>query len=161
MWKFILLGCLLLGGCSHSGPSQEVKSFVHNWTQQFKPQDKNYPKVYEQYLATVEETYRNSGAKDKFNSYLESLVNNSQILADQENALPQLYKEKTGRSVASDDQNYKLFITQQMTALYDKLFTARELKIREEVGPELYEDLKDNYQEFVKNENARKYAFPL
>ena len=83
------------------------------------------------------------------------------VIAHQKSALPGLYKQRTGRNVASGDPTYSLFATKEMTELYDKLFAARELKIKDEVGEETYERLRNNYTKFVDKENAKQLGFPL
>ena len=82
-------------------------------------------------------------------------------MADQEKTLPELYRQKTGREIASDPEDYKGFIRSQTGLLYNKLYSARELKIQDEAGDELYGKLKENYQLFMKQENAESFSFPL
>jgi hypothetical protein len=162
MLKVLILSCiLLLSSCSHYRTKPDIKDFVSNWTQQFSVQDKRYAKLYEKYLHTVEDIYSRAGEGDEFETYLESLESNSQVLADQEKTLPDLYRQKTGREIASDPEDYKGFIRSQTGLLYNKLYSARELKIQDEVGDALYGKLKENYQQFMKQENAEKFSFPL
>lgn len=163
MFKFFVLVVLILfGACSTKGPSREVKTFVQSYEDQFNPKDPRYAQVYERYLASVEKIYNDNNKKNEFRSYLDSLNNNSQILSDQQNALPELFKKETGQTINdSTKQPYMLFRTRQMSSLSDKLYTARELKIKEEGGDELYEKLRINYAKFIEKEKAEKYGFPL
>jgi hypothetical protein len=158
---FFLSFFIFFASCSHHKPSTQVKTFVQSFQDQFEPHDPSYAQVYERYLASVETIYKEDLKNERFRSYLDSLNNNYQILAQQEKALPGLYKEQTGRVVASDDSNFRLFKTKEMTTLSDKLFAARELKIKDEAGEGTYEKLKENYVEFVEDENAKQFGFPL
>lgn len=157
----ILSSVFIISSCSHYRTKADIHDFVASWTRQFSVQDERYAKLYEKYLHTVEGIYSRAGEGDEFESYLESLENNSQILADQEKTLPDLYRQKTGREIASDPEDYKGFIRAQTGLLYNKLYSARELKIQDEVGDELYGKLKENYQQFMKRENAETFSFPL
>lgn len=163
MFKFIVLVTLFMfGACSTKGPSREVKTFVQSYEDQFNPKDPRYAEVYERYLASVEKLYKESDKKNEFRSYLDSLNNNSQILADQKHALPELFKKETGQTINdSTKQPYLMFRNRQMTSLSDKLYTARELKIKDEGGEELYQKLRVNYAKFIEKEKAEKFGFPL
>ena len=152
MLKILILSSFIfVSACSHHRTKADIKDFVADWTKQFSVQDERYSKTYEKYLHSVEEIYVLAGVGDEFESYLESLESNSQVLADQEQTLPELYREKTGREIASDPEEYKTFIRNQTGLLYNKLYTARELKIRDQVGEDLY----------VKQEKAERFSFPL
>lgn len=158
----LVLFLICCSSCSHTNPSPEVKTFVQSLKDQYEPHDPFYSQVYERYITSVEIVYQKNLKSEKFRSYLDSLNNNYQILAHQKSALPGLYKQQTGREVASvDKKDYELFATREMTALSDKLFTARELKIKDEVGEKTYEDLRANYAKFAEKENATQFAFPL
>jgi hypothetical protein len=162
MLKVLILSCaFILSACSHYRTKADIKDFVSDWTKQFSIQDERYSKTYENYLHSVEEIYTRAGESKEFESYLESLESNSQVLADQEKTLPDLYLQRTGREIASDPEEYKTFIRAQTALLYNKLYTARELRLRDEAGGELYGKLKLNYQNFVKQEKAESFAFPL
>lgn len=161
MLKTLILSLFFMLGCSHYRTKADIKDFVADWTKQFSVQDERYSKTYEKYLHSVEDIYQRAGEADEFEAYLESLESNSQVLADQEKTLPDLYRERTGREIASDPEDYKTFIRNQTGLLYNKLYTARELKIRDEVGVDLYGKLKENYQQFMKQENAESFSFPL
>lgn len=153
---------LLCFSCSHSAPSSEVKTFVQTWKNQFQPHSETYAKVYEKYLNSVEKIYRKQDQHDKFKPYLDSLNNNSQILADQQAAIFNLYLHSKGRSIASkDDIDFKLFQTKTMSELSDRLYQGRELRIKEDVGDGMYLDLLNNYNEFVSKSDAKQFAFPL
>jgi len=157
--------CLLVFlsvSCTHSTPSPEVKTFVQSWKDQYEPHSENYAQVYQRYLASVEKVYKKNDQHEKFRSYLDSLNNNSQILADQEASILDLYRNSIRRTTASkDDSDFKLFRTRRMSELSDKLYQGRELKIKEEVGDSMYSDLHNNYNQFVSKTNAEKFAFPL
>lgn len=163
MFKYIVLVMLTsFSACSSKDTSQEVKTFVKSYQDQFGSTDPEYVKVYERYLASVEKIYKKHDKKKEFRSYLDSLNNNSQILSDQASALPELYKQQTGQAVNDNNkQPYMLFRTSQMTSLSDKLFSAHELKIKAESGDEFYEKLRTNYAHFMDKENAHKFGFPL
>jgi hypothetical protein len=82
-------------------------------------------------------------------------------MSDQEKTLPELYFQKTGRDIASDPSDYKSFIRTQTSRLYHKIYSARELKIREDSGEAIYQRLKENYRNFMRAENAENFAYPL
>jgi len=158
---FLLCLILLFTACTHTKTPSEVKTFVRSMQDQYEPHDPYYAQTYERYLTSVENVYRKNGQEKKFRSYLDSLNNNSQILEQQQAALPALYRNETGRKIASHDKNYELFKTREMTSLHDKIFTARELKIKDEVGDKTYENLQENYVKFIGKTDAEKYGFPL
>lgn len=147
--------------CTHSTTSPQVKTFVQSWKDQYQPHNKNYAQVYQRYLTTVEKIYMDNDKPELFRAYLDSLNSNSQILADKESALLDLYNRKRGRTIASTSTDFKLYKTKQMTDLSDKLYQGRELKIKEDVGDEMYLDLLNNYNKFVSTKNAEMFAFPL
>jgi hypothetical protein len=158
---FFLIVVFFSISCTHSPTSPQVKTFVQSWKDQYQPHNEKYAQVYQSYLTTVEKIYKKNDNQDKFRSYLDSLNNNSQILADQESAIAELYSRKRGRTIASTGPEFKLYRTKKMTDLSDKLYQGRELRIKEEVGDEMYLDLLNNYNEFVSNRNAEMFAFPL
>ncbi len=147
--------------CAHNFPSQDLLSFIDDFEEQFGPHDSKYFKIYERYLASVEKIYRDDLKLDQFKSYLDSLKNNQQILGQQKRVLPDYYEHKTGRKLASNMAKFEDFKTKEMTLLHDKLFQAREIKIKEEVGDKMYAVLKKNYSNFMETEKAQKLAFPL
>lgn len=161
MFKIFSLSILLLAllSCAtRKEPSPAVKNFVQDWSETFEQNNPEYNEMYESYLSTVEEIYISNGYQNQFKSYLDSIVNNSQLLAHKEYTLPQIYrKEKRRRRL----EPYKLYKTREMTSLYDKLFNEREMRIKQDLGTEMYQKLKDNYTKFMDEEDARKFAFPL
>lgn len=152
---------ILITACSHSKPSVQVRDFVQSWSDQYKPNQPLYSDKYKNYLMSVENIYKKHEKSEKFRSYLDSLNINSQILAHQESALPGLYKQQTGRSVASSDRNFIMYRNKEMSALDEKLFTARELKLQDEVGPEMFDELHRNYEKFMNENSAQELNFPL
>lgn len=162
MFKSLCLASILIfTACSHSPSNQEVSSFMQSWHDQYESRDKRYSEKYERYLNSVAKVYEDNNQEKKFRSYLDSLNSNSQTLTQQQETLPDLYRQKTGRAIASDVSSYELFKTLEMTKLYDNLFDARELKLKDEVGEKLYQDLQANYKDFMVNEQADEFGFPL
>ena len=158
---FYLIVVIFSISCTHSPTSPQVKTFVQSWNDQYQPHNKNYSQVYQRYLTTVEKIYKDNDKPEKFRTYLDSLNSNSQILADKESALLDLYNKKRGRTIASTSPNFQLYKTKEMADLSDKLYQGRELRIKEEVGDEMYLDLLNNYNQFVSSKSAEIYAFPL
>lgn len=162
MYKpLLLLALIYLSSCSHQYPNKDVQSFMHSWNDQNETKDKQYSLLYERYLNSVAKIFHQYNRDTKFRSYLDSLNSNYIVLSQQQEALPDIYTQKTGRTIASDKSAYELFKTYEMTALHDKLFEARELKLKDEVGDELYLSLKSNYKSFVDKERAQEFGFPL
>ena len=158
---FFLIVVLFSVACTHSTTSPQVNTFVQSWKDQYQPHNEKYAQVYQGYLTTVEKIYKDNDKPDKFRSYLDSLNSNSQILADQESAIAELYNRKRGRTIASTSSDFKLYKTKNMADLSDKLYQSRELKIKEEVGDEMYLELLNNYNGIVSSRNAEMFAFPL
>lgn len=162
MLRFFLVVVIFFSiSCTHSGPSPQVKTFVQSWKDQYQPHDELYAKVYQNYLSSVEKIYIDNDNPQNFRYYLDSLNNNSQILADQESSLLDTYNRKMGRTIASSNTEFKLFKTKKMSDLSDKLYQSRELKIKQDVGDKMYLELLNNYYDFIDKKNADLYAFPL
>ncbi|MBA2405298.1 MAG: hypothetical protein H0V66_11050 [Bdellovibrionales bacterium] len=162
MLRIFILGLMIFSAsCAHVGSSQEVKTFVQSMRDQYQQKDPQFIQDYERYLASVENVYEKYDKKEKFRSYLDSLNNNFQILAHQESALPALYKQEKGRALASGDRDFEIYKTQKMNALYEKLFSARELKIKDEVGEEVFQNLDQNHKKFAQREKNSDSTFPL
>lgn len=158
---FLVIVVFFSLSCTHSTTSPQVKTFVQSWKDQYRPHNDNYAQVYQRYLTTVEKIYNDNDVPKKFRSYLDSLNNNSQILADQESSISELYNRKRGRTIASTSPDFRLYKTKRMADLSDKLYQGRELRIKEEVGDPMYLELLNNYNEFVSTKNAEMFAFPL
>ena len=139
----------------------QVKTFVQSWKDQYQPHDELYAQVYQNYLTSVEKIYTYNDSPQKFRSYLDSLNNNSQILSDQESSLLHIYNRKKGRTIASLNTDFKLFKTKKMSDLSDKLYQRRELKIKQDLGDKMYLELLSNYDDFMDENNAALFAFPL
>ena len=162
MLRFFLVIVVFISiSCTHSGPSMQVKTFVQSWKDQYQPHDELYAQVYQNYLTSVEKIYTYNDSPQKFRSYLDSLNNNSQILSDQESSLLHIYNRKKGRTIASSNTDFKLFKTKKMSDLSDKLYQRRELKIKQDLGDKMYLELLSNYDDFMDENNAALFAFPL
>jgi hypothetical protein len=106
MLKVLILSFVfVLSACSHYRTKSDIQDFVSHWTKQFSIQDDRYAKLYEKYLNSVENIYIQTGQGREFETYLDSLESNSKVLADQEKTLPDLYRQKTGREIASDPED--------------------------------------------------------
>lgn len=159
---FVFLIILISTSCSMKGPSREVKTFVQSMEDQYNPKDPRYLDVYQRYLASVEKIYVKNEKKTEFRSYLDSLNSNFQTMDDQREAMPELFKKQTGQKITeSTQQPYLQFRKRQMNDLTDKLYSSRELKLKEEGGEKVFEELKVNYAKFMKLEQAEDYGFPL
>lgn len=162
MFKLLILSSFIaLAACTHTSSHPEVKSYMQSWHKQHESMDKRYAEMYKRYLNTVAKVFANNNQEKKFRAYLDSLNSNTQTLAQQQETLPDLYRQRTGRAIASDVSSYELFKTLEMTKLYDNLFDARELKLRDELGDALYQDLQSNYKDFMLKEQADQFGFPL
>lgn len=160
VWSLLIL----LSACTYfKGPSKEVKTFVQSYEDQWGAnEDPRYAEIYERYLSSVERIYKKHERKQAFRSYLDSLNSNSLTLADQKEALPELFKKETGQPITKNTkQPYLRFKKREMNELADKLYTARELKIKDEAGEEIFEELKKNYGKFVQREGAEDLGIPL
>ena len=161
--SFVWFMLLIFSACTYfKGPSKEVKTFVQSYEDQWGPEDPRYGEIYERYLGSVERIYKKHERKAAFRSYLDSLNSNSLTLSDQKKAMPELFKKETGQTVnKSTKQPYMRFKKREMNELADKLYSAREMKIKEEAGKEIFEELKKNYGKFVQREGAEDLSFPL
>jgi hypothetical protein len=149
--------------------------------------DQQFLEAYRNYLNSVQEFYSRNDIQDKFDTYLSSLQENHEQLAQMRQELTGQQAEEAGRpwegdrSVSQEERgplgigdedrmqseqerqpiNRRLEKTQKMSNKYDRLTREREEQLRSELGEELFGQLKENYLSFQENYEGTKYYFPI
>ncbi len=166
---------LITMSCSSTKKTKEVSSpnkakiatFVEEYVEQNKTNSEkyqNYVNHYREYLETVDTIFSKSGDTKGFDLYLNSLRNNSQILADANNNLPSRYRREMRRRPDMRSTSYKLYKTKVLTELYDRLSQKRHDKLKGELDAVVFEELLKNNQTFNnqhKPEPEEQIFYPL
>lgn len=150
---------ILLMACSTAvQESKLVDDFMQERQTYEYAESATYEEAYKGYLKKVEAFYAQEEISKKFPSYLNTLRNQSQILAHNDFNFPSRYRRETGRRAVESSEGYKAYKARFMRYLADKTGREREEKLKLEIGADRLARLKKLHNETISF--VHRYTFP-